>query len=83
MTKTLKSFSLCLLFLLGFHMLSVAQCTVKGALYDDDNGEAIPFANVVLDGTNYGVATDLNGFFLINKVPEGKYVLRVRYMGYE
>lgn len=60
-----------------------AQCTVKGVLYDEDNGEAIPFANVVLDGTTHGSSTDLNGFFLINRVPAGSYTLRVRYVGYE
>ena len=60
-----------------------AQGTVKGVLFDDANGEAVPFANVILDGTAYGCATDLNGFFLINKVPAGKYTLRVRFMGYE
>ena len=59
------------------------QCTVKGVLFDESNGEAIPFANVVLDGTNHGCATDINGFFLINKVKEGTYTLKVRYMGYE
>lgn len=59
------------------------QCTVKGVLFDESNGEAIPFANVVLDGTTHGCATDINGFFLINKVPEGKYILKVKYVGYE
>lgn len=59
------------------------QCTVKGVLFDEKNGEAIPFANVVLDGTTHGCATDINGFFLINKVPEGKYTLKVKYVGYE
>ncbi len=60
-----------------------AQCTVKGVLFDEGNGEAIPFANVVLDGTTHGCATDINGFFLINKVKEGTYTLRVKYVGYE
>ena len=60
-----------------------AQCTVKGVLFDESNGEAIPFANVVLDGTNHGCATDINGFFLINKVKEGTYTLKVKYVGYE
>lgn len=60
-----------------------AQCTVKGVLFDESNGEAIPFANVVLDGTTHGCATDINGFFLINKVPAGKYTLKVKYVGYE
>ena len=59
------------------------QGTVKGVLFDESNGEAVPFANVILDGTAYGCATDLNGFFLINKGPAGDYTLRVRFMGYE
>ena len=70
------------------------QGIVKGVLFDESNGEAVPFANVVLDerdpsstngwrATAYGCATDLNGFFLINKVPAGQYTLRVRFMGYE
>ena len=57
--------------------------TIKGILSDEETGEAIPFANVVLEGTRYGSATDLNGFFLINKMPEGTYTLRVRFVGYE
>lgn len=64
-------------------VIASAQCTVKGVLFDESNGEAIPFANVVLDGTTHGCATDINGFFLINKVKEGTYTLKVRYMGYE
>ena len=64
-----------------------AQCTVKGVLFDEKNGEAVPFANVVLfqgdQQTIHGCATDINGFFLINKVPEGKYSLKVKYVGYE
>ena len=64
-----------------------AQCTVKGVLFDEKNGEAVPFANVVLyqgdQQTPHGCATDINGFFLINKVPEGNYTLKVKYVGYE
>lgn len=59
------------------------QGTIRGTLFDESNGEAIPFANVVLDGTNFGCATDLNGYFIISRVPAGSYTLKVRYMGYE
>lgn len=72
-----------LLFNLAVAVSALGQCTVKGVLFDEKNGEAIPFANVVLDGTTHGCATDINGFFLINKVPEGKYTLKVKYVGYE
>lgn len=75
---------------IAFAAASWSQCTVKGVLFDESNGEAIPFANVMLvqDGADakqapYGCATDLNGFFLINRVPEGKYTLKIKYMGYQ
>lgn len=74
--------SLIILFLLASTLLSQAQ-TIKGVLTDNSTGEAVPFANVVLEGTRYGVATDLNGFYLINKIPAGTYTLRVRYVGYQ
>ena len=61
----------------------LAQGTIKGVLLDDANGESITFANVFLDEGKYGSATDLNGFFLINKIPEGTYTLHVRYVGYD
>ena len=73
----MKRTALLALFLLCSAVLH-AQ-TVKGVLTDEETGEAIPFANVVLDSTRYGVATDLNGFFLINKMPAGNYTLRVRF----
>ncbi len=63
--------------------LSLQAQTVKGVLTDGETGEAIPFANVVLDSTKYGNASDINGFYLINKMPAGTYKLRVRYVGYE
>lgn len=63
--------------------VSFAQNTIKGFVYDNNSGEPVPFANVVLKGTNYGVATDINGFFSINKIPDGKYTLMLRYIGFE
>ena len=63
--------------------LSLQAQTVKGVLTDGETGEAIPLANVGLDSTKYGNASDINGFYLINKMPAGTYKLRVRYVGYE
>lgn len=72
------------IFLLFFASLTAgAQCVVRGVLHDATDGEAIPFANVVIDSTSYGAPTDINGFFLINQLPQGDYTLRVRYVGYE
>lgn len=78
----MKKYIIILVFLLSA-LAAVAQNTVKGVLYDDQNGEAIPFANIILEGTSFGSSSDLNGFFLFNKIPDGTYTLWVRYVGYE
>lgn len=78
MAKQLLTLVTILLLSLTLH----AQNTIKGVIYDNANGEAVPFANVMLDGTRLGAATDINGFFLLNKIPDGKYKLVVRFVGY-
>ncbi len=60
-----------------------AQNTIQGAVYDSENGESIPFATITLDSTTRGVVTDLNGFFILNQIPDGTYTLRVHFIGYE
>lgn len=82
-----------LLLIVGGLCDAMGQGTVRGTVFDESDGEAVPFANVVLrdadktaaDGNApiKGCATDLNGFFLINKVTKGRYAISVRYMGYE
>lgn len=62
---------------------SIAQTgTVKGFVYDQDNGEAVLFTNVFLKGTRFGASTDVNGFFFIDRVPEGTYTIEVSYLGF-
>ncbi|UCE06791.1 MAG: TonB-dependent receptor [bacterium] len=56
---------------------------VKGKVADVHTGKPLPNANVVLVGTQRGAATDLNGEFVINRVPAGDYQLKVTYIGYE
>ncbi|MBR1516677.1 MAG: TonB-dependent receptor [Bacteroidales bacterium] len=76
--------SLCLLMLLvALSAGGLAQATLRGVVHDADNGEAVPFANVLLEGTRHGAATDLNGLFVINQLKAGTYVVKVRYIGYE
>ncbi|WP_317898613.1 TonB-dependent receptor [Aurantibacillus circumpalustris] len=49
--------------------------TVKGFVYDKANGEPVPFSNVYFKGTTIGANTDINGFFSINRIPPGNYIL--------
>ncbi len=55
--------------------------TIKGKV-TDEKGEAIPFAQAILDATTMGAATDQNGEYEIKNVPPGNYTLRIRIIGY-
>ncbi len=56
---------------------------IRGFVYEKESGEPMIFTNVFLEGTTYGAATDINGFFSINKVPEGTYTLMSTGIGYD
>ena len=56
--------------------------TIRGTVLAED-GLALPSANVVLDGTTFGAATNPEGQFTIANVPAGRYTLRATFLGYE
>lgn len=56
--------------------------SVKGLISDFETGEPIPGANVILKGTNFGTASDLNGKFELSGIEQGVYTLRVSFIGY-
>jgi len=77
------------LLILSFLMLSFAlqaqqaTGTIRGFIYEEETGEPVIFTNVYLVKTTYGSTTDLNGYFVISKVPPGSYTLRITYLGYD
>ncbi len=56
---------------------------VRGFVYDKKTGEPVIYTNVYLDGTSFGIATDVNGYFSITKVTPGKYKLTVYSLGHD
>ena len=56
---------------------------ITGNVFDELSSESLPYANVVLVGTDRGTVTNVNGFFVIVDVPEGEYTLRVTFIGYK
>jgi hypothetical protein len=57
--------------------------SIKGFVYDKASGEPVIFTNVYLYKTPYGASTDVNGYFIITKVPAGDYKLMVTFLGYD
>jgi hypothetical protein len=79
-----KSLSALAAFFFLFTLHSFAQnSTIRGFVYQKDNGEPVLFTNVYLKGTGYGAATDVNGYFSITKIPAGTYTLMVTSIDYD
>ncbi len=66
-------------------VLLTAQTTGKiaGKVTDKENGQGLPGANVIIEGSNRGAAADLNGDFYILNVPPGVFTVKVQMLGYE
>ena len=70
--------------LVGIIMISGAlfgQGTISGSVSDAD-GNALPGANVVVEGTTLGAAATLSGGYSIN-VPDGSYTVTASVVGYK
>jgi outer membrane receptor protein involved in Fe transport len=68
-----------------FAQASFAQTTgtVVGKIIDEETGEAVTGANVIIQGTTIGAASDLEGEFKITGVPTGKQKFEVSFISYE
>lgn len=56
---------------------------IEGVVTDAATGEPLPGVNVTIAGTSIGAATDLDGNYVIRRVPSGNHVLLFSYIGYE
>ncbi len=56
---------------------------IKGRTIDQNTNEPIPFANILVVGTNIGSTSDLDGNFIITGLTPGYVQLRASFVGYE
>lgn len=89
----MKHLLICLI-ILPFHLdaknesiLKFADGFIKGTLIDQTTKSPLPFATVILkDAKNAYVAggiTDGQGRFELDKIPPGRYVFEIQFIGYE
>ena len=55
---------------------------VAGKVTDSKTGEALALANIIIEGTTFGAATNENGEYVILNVAPGTYTVKARYLGY-
>lgn len=64
-----------------FPLLATSQTTLSGKVTDRETGDPVPFANVVILGTDLGTATDFEGHFSLAFDTQADSI-RVSYLGY-
>jgi iron complex outermembrane receptor protein len=79
MLKHIKSI---LFILCTFSMILAQNGSISGTV-TDENGNGLPGANLVVNGTSLGAATDTDGAYSINNVPAGSYTVTATYIGYQ
>ena len=57
--------------------------SVYGFVTDSSNGEALIGANVFITNLALGMATDINGYYVLQGIPSGSYEVSVSYVGYK
>ncbi len=70
----------------GFFLVNVVWAAntgkIAGQVVDKATGDPLSGANVVVEGTDLGAATDSRGRFNILQVPPGNYSVQASYIGY-
>ena len=60
----------------------LAQTSISGTVVDAENQEAIPGANVIVVGSNFGAVADFDGKFTINTSADLPLTIEVSYIGF-
>jgi hypothetical protein len=79
----IRFFSITLLLLVHSNILIAQTGVIKGRIYNSINNEAIPFANVVLDSSQTGVASDIDGNYRIEGLAPGTYNVACSFIGFK
>jgi len=58
------------------------NASLFGKIVDSSTGEDLIGANILLEGTTIGIASDIEGNFKINNIPPGTYSLIASMIGY-
>ena len=78
-----KFYTLIFFILVSFSFTLAQSGRIAGKITDKQSGEPLIGANVIISGSSFGAASDINGEYLIRQVPPGNYTVRASYIGYQ
>lgn len=79
----MKQYIITIIYLLASTVAFAQTAEVRGRITDASNNEPIPFANIIVVGTQTGSVSDLDGNFRITGLKPGYVQLQVSYIGYK
>ncbi len=74
---------LLLILLIPVFIYSGTTGKLSGTIKDAETGEPLVGANVIIEGTNFGAATNVNGEYVILNISPGRYNVKFSFIGYE
>ncbi len=81
--KLIRYYFLLIFILIGSLLYGGTTGKIAGRVTDAQSGDPLPFANVLIENTTMGAAADMNGNYVILRVPPGVYTLRATMVGYQ
>ncbi len=77
------TFFVALLFLSLSTQIFAQSGSIKGQVFDKESNNALMGANIMIDGSTLGTASDLDGNFILRNIPEGQQTIVISYLGYQ
>jgi len=80
--NTIANIIVAVLFFYSQVLLAQGYGKITGKIIDASTKEPLPFANVILENTQLGAASDVDGKFIMIKIPSGIYSVSAQFVGY-
>ncbi len=81
-SMTKLKFLIIMLIAISINIAAQSNGILSGTLVDAEFGDGLIGANVFIDGTTFGAATDIDGKYVIERIPAGTYTVVFSSIGY-
>ncbi len=73
----------CFCLALACQVVCAQTASISGRVVDSESQEPLPFANIFINHTTFGTASDDKGFFRLTNIPAGQVEIVFSYVGYQ